>query len=98
MEAGTRTSELEADTRMFELVADTSTSGQEAGIRTSELGVDTRASQVEAGRCIPAEVADSRFRAVEGLDAAQPCSIAVACRLCMEPAVWGYSSMTSPVV
>jgi hypothetical protein len=83
---------------MFEMVADTSTSEQEAGIRMSELGVDTRASQVEAGRCIPAEVADSRFRAVEGLNAARPCSIVVARRLCMQPAVWGYSSMTSPVV
>ena len=79
---------------MFELVADTSTSGQEAGIRMSELGADRCASQVEACKCIPAEVADSRFRAVGGLDAARPCSIAVARRLCMEPAVSEHSSTT----
>jgi hypothetical protein len=91
-------SELEVGTRMSELEAGTSTSGQEAGVRMSELGAGTRASQVEAGRCIPAEVADSRFRAVEGLDAARSCSIAVARRLCMEPAVSEYSSMTSPIV
>ena len=72
---------------MSELVADTNTSGQEAGIRMSELGADRRASQMEACRCIPAEVADSRFRAVGGLDVARRCSIAVARRLCMEPAV-----------
>jgi hypothetical protein len=98
VEVGTRTSELEAGTRRFELVADTSTSGQEAGVRVSELGADRRASQVEACRCISAEVADSRFRAVGGLDAARSCSIAVARRRCMQPAVSGYSSMTSPVV
>ena len=92
---------------MSELVADTSTSGQEAGIRMPEVGdcmsrsgvgAGTRASQVEADRCIPAEVADSRFRAVGGLDIAGPCSIAVARRRCMQPAVSGYSSMTSPVI
>ena len=89
---------MEVGTRTSELVADTSTSGQEAGIRMSELGADRRASQVEACRCIPVEVADSRFRAVEGLDVARPCSIAVARRRCMQPAVSGYSSMTSLVV
>ena len=89
---------MEVGTRTSELVADTSTSGQEAGIRMSELGADRRASQVEACRCIPAEVADNRRRAVEGLDVARPCSIAVARRRCMQPAVSGYSSMTSPVV
>lgn len=83
---------------MSEPEAGTSTSGQEAGVRMSELGADRRASQVEACRCIPAEVADSRFRAAGGLDAARPCSIAVARRRCMEPAVSEYSSMTSPVV
>jgi len=98
VEVGTRTSELEAGTRTSELEAGTSTSGQEAGVRVSELGADTRASHVEACRCIPAKVADSRFRAVEGLDAARPCSIAVARRLCMQPAVSEYSSMTSPIV
>jgi hypothetical protein len=72
---------------MSGLVVDTSTSGLEVGIRVSEVGADRRASQVEACRCIPAEVADSRFRAVGGLDVARPCSIAVARRLCMEPAV-----------
>jgi len=98
VEVGTRRSELEAGTRTSEVEADTSTSGEEAGIRMSELGADTCASQVEACRCIPSLVADSRFRAVEGLDAAQPCSIAVARRRCIQPAVWGYSSMTSLVV
>jgi hypothetical protein len=83
---------------MSELEADTSTSGLEAGIRMSEVGADRRASQMEACRCIPAEVADSRFRAVGGLDVARPCSIAVARRLCMQPAVSEYSSMTSPIV
>jgi len=72
---------------MSELEAGTSTSGQEAGIHMSELGADRRASQEEACRCIPAEVADSRFRAVEGLDVARRCSIAVARRRCMQPAV-----------
>ena len=72
---------------MSGLEVDTSTSGLEAGIRVSEVGADRRASQVEACRCIPVEVADSRFRAVGGLDVARPCSIAVARRLCMEPAV-----------
>ena len=98
MEVGTRTSELAAGIRMFELVADTSTSGREAGMCMSEFGAGRRASQVEACRCIPVEVADNRCRAVEGLDVARPCSIAVARRRCMEPAVSGYSSMTSPVV
>lgn len=42
---------------MSQVAAGTSTSGEEAGIRMSE---------VEADRCIPAEVADSRFRAVVG--------------------------------
>ena len=98
VEVDTRMSQLEAGTRTSELVADTNTSGQEAGTRMSELGADRRASQVGACRCIPAVVADSRFRAVEGLDVARSCSIAVARRRCMQPAVSGYRSMTSPVV
>ena len=87
-------SELVVDTGTSEVEADSSVPGQEAGIRMSELGADRRASQVEACRCIPAEVADSRFRAVGALDVARPCSIAVARRLCMEPAVSEHSSMT----
>jgi hypothetical protein len=98
LEVGIRTSAVEAGTRMSELEAGTSTSGEEADIRTSELGADTRVSQVEAGTCIPSAVADSRLRAVEALDVARPYSIAAARRRCMQPAVSGYSSMTSPVV
>jgi hypothetical protein len=63
----------------------------------SEVGADRRVSQVEADRCIPAEVADSRLRAVGALNVARRCSIAVARRRCMQPAVSGYSSVTSPV-
>lgn len=95
VEVGIRRSELEAGTRRSELEADTSTSGEEADMCMSEVGADRRASRVEAGTCIPADVADSRFRAVEGLDAARPCSTAVAHRRCMQPAVSEYSSMTS---
>ena len=94
-EADTCTSAVELGTRRSELEADTSTSEQEADMCMSEVRADRRASRMEAGRCIPAEVADSRFRAVGGLDAARPCSIAVARRRCMQPAVSGYSSMTS---
>jgi hypothetical protein len=94
-EADTCTSAVEVDIRMSELEADTSTSGQEVDRCMSELGADRRASQMEACRCIPADVADSRFRGVGGLDAARPCSIAVAHRRCMQPAVSEYSSMTS---
>ena len=95
VEVGIRRSELEAGTRKSELEADTSTSGQEVDMCMSEVRADRRASRVEAGRCIPADVADSRFRAVAGLDAVRPCSIAAAHRRCMQPAVLGYSSMTS---
>jgi hypothetical protein len=83
VEVDIRRSELEADIRRSELEADTSTSGQEVDRCMSELGADRRASQMEACRCIPADVADSRFRAVEGLDAVRLCSIAVAHRRCM---------------
>ncbi len=94
-EADTCTSAVEVGIRRSELEADTSTSGEEADMCMSEVGADRRASRVEAGTCIPADVADSRFRAVEGLDAARPCSTAVAHRRCMQPAVSEYSSMTS---
>lgn len=57
--------EVEVGTRMSELEADTSTSGEEAGIHMSEATGDRPASQVEADRYIPAEVPDSRLRAVE---------------------------------
>jgi len=89
VEVGIGRSELEAGIRRSELEAGTSTSGEEADMcgpevvadrRTSRVGADRRVSRVEVDRCISAEVADSRFRAVGGLDAARPCSIAVAHR------------------
>ena len=104
VEVGIGRSELEAGIRRSELEAGTSTSGEEADMcrlevvadrRTSRVGADRRVSRVEADRCIPADVAGSRFRAVGGLDAARPCSIAVAHRQCMQPAVSVHSSMTS---
>ena len=107
LEACTRTFGAGVDTRMSERVVDTCTSEvevdsklpeQAAGIRKSEVGADTRVSQAEADRRILAEVVDSRLRAVGEQDAAPPCSIAVAHKRCMQPAVSGHSSMTSLVV
>ena len=60
-------SERVVDTCTSEGEADSSVPEQAAGIRKSEVGADTRVSQVEAGRCILAEVVDSRLRGVGGI-------------------------------
>ena len=96
-EAGSRTLELGADTRMLEPEAGTRPSGPEADIRKSERGADTRVSQVEAGMHIPAEAAGRRVQAVGGLVVAGRCSIAVARRLCTLPVLSVHSSVTSLV-
>lgn len=64
VEVDIRTFAAEAGTQMPELEAGTSTFGEEVGTHMSEVEVDRRASQVEADRCIPLEVADSRLQAV----------------------------------
>ena len=53
--------------------------------RTSGQEADSSSTEAEAGR---------RPLEAGGLDVAQPCSIAGARRLCMEPAVSEHSSMT----
>ena len=57
-------SQVEADTRMSELEADTCRSAEEADTRMSELDADTLASLEEVGTHIRVEAADSRLRAV----------------------------------
>jgi hypothetical protein len=61
-------------------------------------GADGYTSGQEAGSSSTEAEADRRPQEAGGLDVAQPCSIAEAHRLCMEPTVSEHNSRTSLVV
>ena len=73
--------------------------GSSTGAEADRLGpgADRRTSWQEVDRSSTEAEADSRLRAVGALGVARRCSIAAARRRCMQPAVWGHSSMTSLV-
>jgi len=71
-----------------------SSTQSEAGSSSTEAEADRYTSVQEAGSNSTEAEADRRPREAGGLDVAQPCSIAGACRLCMEPAVLGHSNTT----
>lgn len=66
----------------------------EAGSSSTEPEADGYTSVQEAGSSSTEAQADRRPLEAGGLDVAQPCSIAGACRLCMEPAVSEHSNTT----
>ena len=77
---------------------ETAGSSTAAEVDRPEPGADRYTSGQEAGSSSTEAEADRRPPGAGRLDVAQPCSIAVAHRRCMQPAASEHSSMTSLVV